>query len=499
MNISMIIKYITAGICIIFSANSFSDQTLSEKIASYCTECPAKMSETTGAYILEKGEEALMSRAWLSQNATQTIDIQYFIWSTDNIGILASESLLNAADRGVKIRVIVDDLLIDAEDKTLVALDEHPNIDIKIYNPRNTVGVSAPKQAVNALTDFRGVNQRMHDKVAVFDGVVGVTGGRNMADEYFDYNQEYNFRDRDILLLGKAVSDMEENFDEFWDSKLSVSVGDILKRKKKNIKAEEITDIYNHLHAYANNTSNYEPEIRSSIDNMSIFFPEMVNNIIWTDADFISDIPGKNDNVISLGGGGNTTAILADELSKATQTVFIQSPYLVMPKEGIKILRSLTDKGVKIRICTNSLASTDNLLAFSGYHKQRQQLLDVGVEIYEFMPHPKIQADLIKRYPRLADNNPVFAIHAKSMVIDGSTVFIGTFNLDPRSANLNTEVGVLIHNPDLGKQLESSISRDMLEENSWKITEDFDPDDEVPFSKRFKLLQYKLLPLNSVL
>src|SRR5690606_28529070 len=126
--------------------------------------------------------------------------------------------------RGVRVRVIVDDLLVDAEEKTLLALDAHPNIEIKIYNPKHSVGTSTIKRALNVATNFRGVNQRMHDKTAIFDGAVGITGGRNMADEYFDYNQEYNFRDRDILLLGKTVEDMDNNFNEFWNSELSVSV-----------------------------------------------------------------------------------------------------------------------------------------------------------------------------------------------------------------------------------------------------------------------------------
>ena len=154
---------------------------------------------------LEKGEEALLGRAWLAQHATRSIDVQYFIWSTDNIGILAAEQLLNAAERGVAVRVIVDDFLIDAEDTTLLLLSAHPNVAIRIYNPNVTVGVGLWQRIKNVFTDFREINQRMHYKTAIFDGVAGITGGRNMADEYFDYYQEYNFRDRDVLLLGLAL------------------------------------------------------------------------------------------------------------------------------------------------------------------------------------------------------------------------------------------------------------------------------------------------------
>src|SRR5688572_21852288 len=160
----------------------------------------------SGVYSLETGTGALIARAWLVDNAQRSIEAQYFIWSTDNIGVLAAEALLRAAERGVKVRVIVDDLFIDAPDKALLALALHPNIEIKVYNPRHSVGTPIPTRVLNMLTDFRGFNQRMHDKVLVVDGKVAITGGRNMAAEYFDYHHGYNFRDRDVVVLGSAVA-----------------------------------------------------------------------------------------------------------------------------------------------------------------------------------------------------------------------------------------------------------------------------------------------------
>lgn len=472
---------------------------IGSRIGQYCPECPARMEHTTGAYILEYGEEALISRAWLTDNAVKSIDVQYFIWSTDNIGILASESMLRAAERGVRVRVIVDDLLIDAEDKTLLALDAHPNVEIRIYNPKHSVGTSSIKRALNVATNFRGVNQRMHDKTAIFDGVVGITGGRNMADEYFDYNQEYNFRDRDILLLGKAVADMTENFEEFWNSDLSVSVTDLLDSRSNRMSGEEVEALQAELHAYAGQPDRFEPEIRELIAHLDRYFPELVQQLVWNDATFISDKPGKNDNKILLSGGGETTSFLGKKIAEAKHSVLIQSPYLVFPDEGIDILKDRIKAGVKVTISTNSLASTDNLMAFGGYQKQRKKLLKAGVIIHEFKPHPAIQTALIKRYPRLKDKDPVFAIHAKSMVIDGQQIYIGTFNLDPRSANLNTEVGVFIENAELAKQLTSSIERDIHPENSWRTTPDYNPDGEVTLGKRFKARVFRSLPMKKVL
>jgi putative cardiolipin synthase len=236
---------------LILSAGASQAQSIASWIDDTCDTCLALMAEKTGVYVLEKGEEALIGRAWLTQHATQSIDVQYFIWSTDNIGILAAEQLLSAAERGTKIRVIVDDFLIDAEDRTLLLLSAHPNVQIRIYNPNVTVGVGFWQRIKNAATGFREINQRMHDKTAIFDGVAGITGGRNMADEYFDYDHEYNFRDRDVLLLGQAVNDMTSNFDEFWVSELSVPVEEIFDEDNLAISSADVAARSTELHRYA--------------------------------------------------------------------------------------------------------------------------------------------------------------------------------------------------------------------------------------------------------
>ena len=464
-----------------------------------CGACAALMVEKTGIYVLEKGEEALMGRAWLAQHAEKTIDIQYFIWSTDNIGILAAEMLLSAADRGVTVRILVDDFLIDAEDKTLLLLAAHPNVHISIYNPKYTVGTSFFRRMANLVFDFRETNQRMHDKTAIFDGMAGITGGRNMADEYFDFDQEYNFRDRDILLLGPAVQDMSANFNEFWKSSLAIPVEQLLEDLDDQPSTEGAHLRYAELRAYASDPRNFDPAIRIAIKEMPGYFPEMLQAMVWAKARFISDKPGKNTGESGLSGGGESTHELVGVIKGARHSILIQSPYLILPKDGIELFADLHKRGVRIRISTNSLASTDNLPAFGGYQKQRSKLIDAGIELYEYKPHPQIQTELVERYPELADKNPIFALHAKSMVIDDSKVFIGTFNLDPRSANLNTEVGVLVDNPQLAQRLTKSIERDIRLENSWRTTSSFNPDHEVSHSTRFKLELIKLLPIKPIL
>jgi putative cardiolipin synthase len=378
-------------------------------------------------------------------------------------------------------------------------LSAHPNSHIRIYNPNLRVGVNFWQRMGNAFTQFRAVNQRMHDKTAIFDGVAGITGGRNMADEYFDFDHEYNFRDRDVLLLGPAVREMSENFEEFWNSEFAHPVEVLLDDVSRDLTAAEIQESSDALHAYAADPRHFEPQIRQAIIGAPVRFPAIVDAMSWGDVSFISDIPGKNSGEEGLGGGGESTEQLIAAVKNARSSILIQSPYLIMPEGGIELFEELIERGVRIRISTNSLASTDNLQAFSGYYSQREALLDAGVELYEFKPYPAIRDKLIERYPRIAVNNPVFAIHAKSMVIDDKTVFIGTFNLDPRSANLNTEVGMLADNVDLARQLTESIEVDIDPSNSWQTTADFNPDSTVDRMKRFRLWFNSILPLEPVL
>lgn len=452
----------------------------------------------SGAQLLEKGEESLLARAWLTDHAVQTIDVQYFIWSSDNIGILAAEFLLRAAERGVSVRVIVDDLLIDAPDRFMLALAAHPDIEIKIYNPQHSVGVSKAGRVYNMLADFRSFNQRMHDKTLMVDGAVAITGGRNMADEYFDYNQEYNFRDRDIFLIGPVVEELARNFTAFWESSLAIAVGDILAGSEEVPDAQQIQEVYSELHSYAADPENFTAEVRRALTDLPGNFLALIDALVWDDIEFVHDSPGKNSGSNGLAGGGQSTQRLSRVLEQAQKRIIIQSPYLIMPDGGLEFFAKIVARGVDVRIITNSLAATDNLQAFSGYMKQRKKLLEAGIRIYEFKPRPRVRKKLIDRLAALEKSIPVFAIHAKSMVVDGKILFVGTFNLDPRSANLNTEVGVLIDNQQLAGQVEAAILTDMLPENSWETGRE-NPDHYAAWSKRLKSRFWALFPLEPLL
>lgn len=457
----------------------------------------------SGIYVLDKGEEALLARAWLVDHAQLSIEVQYFIWSTDNIGILASEALLRAADRGVKVRVIVDDLLIDAPDKSLLALAKHPNIDIHIYNPQHSVGTPFHKRLLNIAVNFRGVNQRMHDKTFIVDGKLAITGGRNMAAEYFDYNSVYNFRDRDALLLGDVAKGMQASFEKFWTSPLSAPVEELydglgLMQKHVKVNDIEIQNIYTDLHSYAKNPDNFSADNLTAIQAIPQEFMRLAEQIIWTDVEFISDTPGKNKMKYLLGGGGASTLKLAQLVENASEQIVIQSPYLVMSNQAQDLFKRAIKRGVKVRINTNSLASTDNIQAFSGYRNQRDQLIKMGVEIFEYKPDPQIKQQLVRRAVLQNIKPPVFAIHAKTMVVDNKTVYIGTFNFDPRSQNLNTEVGVIVQDENLAKRVQKTIEMDMLPENSWNAATD-NPDQYATAMKRKRVVFYQLTPIKPLL
>lgn len=477
-----------------FAAPSIDMSFIKNQIAVHAKE--------SGIFVLEKGHDALIARAWLADHAQKSIEVQYFIWSSDNIGTLASEALLRAANRGVKVRVIVDDLLVDAPDKVLLALAKHPHITIRIYNPKHSVGTPWYKRAWNVVTGFRSVNQRMHDKTFIVDGEIAITGGRNMADEYFDHNDRYNFRDRDALLLGGAVKTMTTNFNTFWASHLTVSVESLYSKARlinQNVivSNKEIKTIYAGLHAYASSTENFSPTAHAEIKIISDSFAEISERVIWGKASFISDNPGKNKNKHSLGGGGLTTSKLASLVNQAKHSIVIQSPYLVMSDSAMKIFKQALKRGVNVKISTNSMASTDNIQAFSGYRNQRQYLLKMGIEIFEYKPHPTNQHKVAQRITENEEPS-IYAIHAKTMVIDEEIVYIGTFNFDPRSQNLNTEVGVIVHNSQLAAAVSAAIKTDMSSANSWNTAKD-NPDQYVSFIKRSKVRFWQLMPMKPLL
>ncbi|MES2837785.1 MAG: phospholipase D family protein [Bacteroidota bacterium] len=465
--------------------------TLSEQLKKVDT----LMQTKTGIYVLEDGGNSMIARAWLSEYAEKTIDVQYFIFSTDNVGLIACDYLVRAANRGIKVRILVDDIMVDAEPHDILTMDSHENIEIKIYNPGTNIGKNILQKIGKLKTDFRGANQRMHNKTFIVDEKVVITGGRNIADEYFDYDHEYNFRDRDILLLGKTVKTVQTSFNDYWNSSYCINIADLVKDKSIN---NLDTSRFKRLHQYACNPENFWPQVREKITNIPFIFNELQEQgkIIWTDSvSFVADIPGKNDGTKGLSGGGVCTSALIDLVKNAKNSIEIQSPYLITTELGKKLFEDAIKRGVKIRILTNSLASTDNLEAFSGYKRDREKLLKTGVRIFEFKPDAKERFKIMTGELQTKINYaPIFGLHAKTMVIDNEIIVIGTFNLDPRSANLNTECLTIVKSKEITKGVLEGIETEFLPENSWETTLLWNPDKEAGIKKVVKAASRRVVP-----
>ncbi len=453
-----------------------------------------KMKNQTGVYVLEEGGNSLLTRAWLSEHAEKTIDVQYFIFSTDNVGLIAIDYLVRAADKGIKVRILIDDIMVEAGMEEILTIDSHENISIKVYNPGVNLGKNLIEKITKFETEFLDANQRMHNKSFIVDGKVAITGGRNVADEYFDYDHEYNFRDRDVLLLGKVVKNMNTSFDEFWNSKHCVPVHLLAKEKKEFIDSNR----FERLHQYACNPENFWPQIREKIKKLPEAFAQIqkTGKLLWLDSVyFVSDVPGKNDGSKGLKGGGVLTDTLIHLIQNAKTSINIQSPYLITTELGKKLFADAVKRGVKIRILTNSLASTDNLEAFSGYQRDRKKLLATGVKLFEFKPDAKerykIMTGDLQQEIKFA---PIFGLHAKSMIIDNSITVIGTFNLDPRSANLNTECVAIIHSNKLAQQVLENFEIDFNSDNSWETTNNFNPDALATNKKRIGAKLRRVVP-----
>ncbi len=447
--------------------------------------------KSTLVYPLDHGAESLISRAWLCDHAQQTIDVQYYIFSKDNTGLIASDYLVRAADRGVKVRLIIDDVTVKASTDEIGVLDSHQNIAIKVYNPGVKLG--KPGTRIRKIfTEAGELHRRMHVKTITFDNLVSITGGRNIADEYYDYDKEYNFRDRDVLLCGKEAESVRSSFELYWNDTLCREFSELVNTNKKKFR-DPVR--FERLHAYACDPKNFSDKMREKIRE----FPEQfrVKKLRWLkNVVFVADAPGKNEDRKGRRGGITTDSLIA-LVQSAKSTIDIQSPYLILTEKGRRFFKETVDRGVKVRVLTNSLAATDNFEAFSGYQRDREKILDTGIEVYEFKPDAQVRYRLMNPEVQAAISySAVYGLHSKSMTIDNRITVIGSFNLDPRSADFNTECIVIIRDSSVTREMAKQIDTEFLPENAWHITREFNPDDQSSFNKQIKNQSRKVIPKN---
>ena len=395
----------------------------------------------SGFYPLIRGSEGLGARLKLIERAEKTIDAQYFLMKGDTAGKVFAGSLLAAADRGVRVRFLLDDVFTTVKDKGLELIDAHPNIEVRLYNPISRVGL----KGLNFLLDFRRANRRMHNKSFIADNQITIVGGRNIADEYFDLNSEGEFMDFDVIALGPIAADVSIEFDRYWNHERSLPIKAFKSKftEQDLQKArDEISDEMNSLEQ-----SVYREAIETELITALVGGKQ---NLYSATAEVITDDPDKLVSRIS-----EENMILVQELAKAVreaeEEVIAVTPYLVPGKDGIEFWRSITAKGVRVLMVTNSLASNNHKAVHSGYAHYRKKLLNAGVELYEARANA---ADVASAGTSDAET---LTLHTKAMLIDGKRLFVGSLNQDARSREINSEMGLLIDSPEMGEQLSSRL------------------------------------------
>jgi phosphatidylserine/phosphatidylglycerophosphate/cardiolipin synthase-like enzyme len=486
------------------------------------------------ALILDYGQDALLARLDLIRGAQRAIDIQTYIFDEDDAGHLILDELLAAAKRGVKVRLLVDQLAALKRVDTVAALaGAHVNFEMRVYNPvLGRARFGYPMYALASACCWRRLNQRMHNKLIVVDGLVGVTGGRNYQNDYFDWDARYNFRDRDILVAGPAVADMQAHFEAFWDAPLSTPL-----TRLSDVGRLVLRQGVPKLQHPAPEQPRRIELIGRDADDAALVRSRLVDTAMPVrDLRYIGDLPEKHhvrDDALD-DRAASSSPLLRDLIDAAEERVLLQTPYLVLSKPAQRMFHALQQRPSppRVVVSTNSLAATDAFIPYAlSYKYKRRYLRDYKFEIYEFKPFPQDAPIDVEatgtvdiawdadgtpsvlgsrgsgagsgsgysgigdgsrspdrptplareysalRYSKRGSNEPVplkrggvrFGLHAKSLVIDERVGVIGTHNFDPRGDTYNTEALVVIDDPAFARALAGSIERDMAPANAWMI------------------------------
>ena len=396
----------------------------------------------SGIYALPDAREAFAARALLAQAAERSLDVQYYIWRKDMTGTLLLGSLLTAADRGVRVRLLLDDNNTSGLDTTLAALATHPNVEVRLFNPF----VNRRLRAFSYVSDFRRLNRRMHNKSFTADNQASIIGGRNVGDEYFGATEGVLFTDLDVLAVGPVVNEVSGSFDRYWASESSVPAERLLSPARPGEVAE--------VAAAARRIEQSPAAVsytRALLDSSLVH--ELVRGTLeleWAPTQMVSDDPGKALGVAAP--GALMPRQLRRTLGEPVTRLKLVSPYFVPTAAGVFWFVALAKCGVGIEILTNSLEATDVALVHAGYVKRRKPLLKAGVRLLE-LKRGTTCLGVKKAAHGMGSSGS--SLHAKTSSVDGERVFIGSFNFDPRSAELNTEMGFVIDSPSLAGQIDA--------------------------------------------
>lgn len=398
----------------------------------------------SGIRTLSDPLEAYAARVLLSRAAEKTLDVQYYIWRNDQTGQILLQSLHLAAERGVRVRLLLDDNGISGLDKTLAALDSHPNIEIRLFNPF----VWRSPKFLGFLFDFSRLNRRMHNKSFTADNRATIVGGRNVGDEYFGATQDVLFADLDVLAVGEVVGAVSHGFDRYWSSESAYPLSALLGPAKQQDLDRFNAAASSLVHSDA--AQLYQQALRKSGLIQQLLLQDL--DFIWARTHMISDDPAK-----ALGKASVESLLVwkLDRLLGAPkESVDLVSSYFVPTESGVESFAELAARaGMHINVLTNSLAATDVVAVHAGYAKRRAALLKAGVKLWELKPSERMPV----RHGKGPLGSSGSALHAKTFAVDADRVFVGSFNFDPRSVNLNTELGFIIESPQLAKGISQAF------------------------------------------
>ena len=391
--------------------------------------------------------------------ATRSLDLQYYMWLNDDSGRLLASELLRAADRGVRVRVLIDDVNTRHLDRELAALDAHPNLEVRIYNPYRTRASMIGNIFEFVLSGFRP-NHRMHNKAWIVDGHIAVVGGRNIGDEYFGLHEGFNFRDLGVVLSGRAVQDASRAFDEYWNSEIVIALANIPKKT-----GGPTLDLAQQALERDRELLLATPELIQILSSREVTteINRSENRFVGSAARVVSDPPDKWQRVHADGLLG-VAVDLSQAIDNARHEVILVSPYFIPGAKGLRWLKQLKARGVRVRILTNSLNATDVAAVHGGYARYRHRLLRAGVEIHELKNSARTRVESSFRGSSRA------SLHTKAVIVDGRVAFIGSFNLDPRSTWLNTEMGALIDDPKFAAQVRENFELSLSPEFSYALS-----------------------------
>lgn len=406
--------------------------------------------------LLNDGPGALDWRLAAIDSASERIDLQTFLWHFDTAGAMVLDHLLQAADRGVEIRVLIDDTFLVHEDELLLALAEHPNIEYRVFNPfKRRSGGFATRQLLN-LAEFGRLDHRMHNKAMVVDNRVAIVGGRNLADEYFGLDEGPNFRDLELLLGGPIVQAVAAEFDDYWNDRWSFPIETISHAKASPdmlAEARQIAAGASHVHREATAAELVER------------WAAAIAGADHGEARLFADEPPE-DNPKNR---DEAPVAIANELVRlfdgADSEILIVSAYLIPTPDLEGAVQRALDRGVRVRILTNSIASNNHITAHAAYRNHVDTLLESGVELHEVRTDAKDR----ERYILTPIGRKTLALHAKALVIDDDKVFVGSANLDPRSLRINTEMGFLVTGRAFNQEVRAALEGDFSTENAWRL------------------------------